>query len=223
MNSNKGSEGNIFETVYPYSFALHVDLQDPIVLATDTDTDFLRWTVALRIACEANAETDPERLKRLVMPDFCKDLSHPDKPTAGWLYRKKANPKALSKDYVPRFFRLATDEQNKYTLSYSHDPLADPKLFKKVPLLENTELLLPQTLSTPSPFMLTINVQRVLDAAFLKNVNEICVVVQLGNQWQHTVKINPNVTTEFNSVIQLPVDVELLSNANESVTTVNIG
>ncbi len=223
MNSNKGSEGDIFETVYPYSFALHVDLQDPIVLATDTDTDFLRWTVALRIACEANAETDPERLKRLVMPDFCKDLSHPDKPTAGWLYRKKANPKALSKDYVPRFFRLATDEQNKYTLSYSHDPLADPKLFKKVPLLENTELLLPQTLSTPSPFMLTINVQRVLDAAFLKNVNEICVVVQLGNQRQHTVKINPNVTTEFNSVIQLPVDVELLSNANESVTTVNIG
>ncbi len=223
IDSKAERSDDIFEGVHPYSFALHVDLQDPVVLATDTETDFLRWTVALRIACEANAETNPERLKRLVVPDFCKDLSHPDKPTAGWLYRKKANPKALSKDYVPRFFRLSTDAQNKCTLSYSHDPLTDPKLFKTVPLLENTELLLPKMLSTPSPFMLSINVLKILGVSSFGDVNELCVVVQLGNQRQRTIKINPNKTTEFNSVLQLPVDMELLPMANESITTVNIG
>eukprot|EP01084_Bolivina_argentea_P245060 410395_1 len=78
IDSKAERSDDIFEGVHPYSFALHVDLQDPVVLATDTETDFLRWTVALRIACEANAETNPERLKRLVVPDFCKDLSHPE-------------------------------------------------------------------------------------------------------------------------------------------------
>ncbi len=209
--------------MHPYSFALHVDLQDPVVLATDTEADFLRWTVALRIACEANAETNPERLKRLIVPDFCKDLSHPDKPTAGWLYRKKANRKALSKDYVRRFFLLSTNEEHKYTLSYSHDPLIDPKLFTPVPLLEKTELLVPKMLSTPSPFVLSINVMKVSDPSYFDKVDELCVVAQLGNHRQYTMKINPQKTTEFDSVLLLPVEMDLLPHANESVTTVNIG
>ncbi len=213
----------MFDGVHLYSFALHVDLQDPIVLSTDTEADFLRWTVALRIACEANSETDPERLKKLVVPDFCKDLSHPDKPTAGWLYRKKANPKALSRDFVHRFFLLTTNDENKYVLSYSHDPQKDPKLFTPVPLLEKTELLLPKMISTPSPFVLSVNVVKVSDVSLFRKVDELCVVAHLGNQRQSTVKINPQKTSEFGSSLQLPVEMGLLPNANESVTTVNIG
>jgi hypothetical protein len=76
--------GDMFDTAgHPYSFALHLDLQDPIVLVAETEQDYLRWTAVLKIACDANSEANVEKLKKLVIPDYCKDPVHPDHPTAG--------------------------------------------------------------------------------------------------------------------------------------------
>lgn len=46
---------------------------------------------------------------QMVIPDYCKDLVHPDHPTAGWLRRKKRDKRALTGSFVRRFFRLECD------------------------------------------------------------------------------------------------------------------
>jgi hypothetical protein len=219
---SKAVTGDMFDASNPFSFALHMDLQDPVVLVADTEADYLRWTTVLKVACDANSETNPEKLKKLVIPDFCKDQSHPDRPTAGWLRRKKANRKALTGDYVRRFFRLTCDSECRYSLSYSHEPTDDPKLHTQVPLQEGTRLLTPQMLGVPTPFALSITVVKLSDFSF-QNAGNINVVAQLGNQRQRTPLVDPKATTTFNSHLLLPVQRELLPHANESVTTVNIG
>ncbi|CAM9536665.1 unnamed protein product [Chrysoparadoxa australica] len=221
--NSKEIVGDLFDVDHhPFSFALQLDLHDPVVLVAESEADFLRWTAVLKIACDANSETNPEKLKKLTIPDFCKDPFHADHPTVGWLKRKKAQKKAFSSGYVKRFFKLTCDEDNHYSLYYSHELAEDVKTMTKVPILEGTRVLLPAMLGVPTPFALSVNVQKISDFSF-PNCNNLHVVGQLGSQKQRTRSINSQQTTEFNSHLLIPVQQDVLPHANESVTTVNIG
>lgn len=206
----------------PLSFALHLDLQDPVVLVADTVEDWMRWTAVLKIACDANSETNAEKAKKLTIPDYCTDAMHPDKPTVGWLKRKKTKKSTFRGDYVRRFFRLTVDADNHYTLDYAHEPTSEAKTWTKVDILEGMRLVLPQMLPSPTPFALSITVHKVSDFSF-QGVSQLIVAAQLGAQRQRTRAINPKETTLFSSHLLLPVQPDLLGHTNESVTTVNIG
>ncbi|KAG5182671.1 hypothetical protein JKP88DRAFT_348674 [Tribonema minus] len=155
--------GDMFDAEKPYSFALHLDLQDPFVLAADTEADWVRWTAALRIACDANAEPDAARRGALPrVPDYCRDASHPDRPTAGWLKRRKASKKTFSGDYVRRFFRLEpAAEGGAYALYYAHEPTDDVRTMTRVAIAEGTRLVTPQMLPAPTPFAVAVAIRAV--------------------------------------------------------------
>ncbi|CAM9397615.1 unnamed protein product, partial [Phaeothamnion confervicola] len=228
LAESRAAVGDLFDqgssNAAPWSFALLTEGQDPVVLAADSEADWLRWTAVLRTACDANAEVNAEKLKKLIIAEYCKDPVHPDHPTAGWLRRKKAQKKALTGDYVKRFFKLECDAENHYSLFYGHEPkdCESDKTRTRIMLKEGTRLVLPSMLPIPTPFALQVQVQKVSDFSF-QGQEDLRCVVELANQRQRTKAINANETTAWNSGLLLPVQQNLLPHANESVTTVNIG
>ncbi|CAM9205957.1 unnamed protein product, partial [Scytosiphon promiscuus] len=208
---------------YPRSFALVRDGQEPVILVAETDSDYHRWTVVLRLACLANSEVDPEKAKKLVVPDYCKDPVHPDHPTAGWLRRKKRDKRALTSSFVMRFFRLEYDAFiMRYTLSYGKEPSDEASKMTKVGLDDGTSVLLPNMLPVPTPFALQIVVQQVSDFSFSEN-DSLRVVAQLGSLRQCTRAFCPRESTNIQSNLLLPVERESLGYGNSSVTTGNVG
>ncbi|CAM9454595.1 unnamed protein product, partial [Pylaiella littoralis] len=182
-----------------------------------------RWTVVLRVACQANSEVDPEKAKKLVVPEYCKDPIHPDHPTAGWLRRKKRDKRALTSAFVNRFFRLEYDALiMRYTLSYAKEPSDETGRATKVSLDDGTSVLLANILPSPTPFALQIEVQGVSDFSFSEH-NSLRVVAQLGSLRQCTRAFKPKETSSIQSNLLLPIEKGCLAYSNGSVATGNVG
>ncbi|CAM9405507.1 unnamed protein product, partial [Ectocarpus sp. 4 AP-2014] len=224
-NATEATEASVCAQLarYPRSFALVRDGEEPVILVADTDSDYHRWTVVLRIACQANSEVDVEKAKKLVIPEYCKDPVHPDHPTAGWLRRKKRDKRALTSSFVNRFFRLEYDAYiMRYTLSYGKEPSDDATQMTKVGLDDGTSVLLPTVPPVPTPFALQIVVQQVSDFSFSEH-DSLRVVAQLGSLRQCTRAFCPKESTCIQSNMLLPVEQQCLAYGNASVSTGNVG